>query len=337
MVIVMAADATQKEIEHVVERLHELGFKTHLSTGIERTIIGAIGDEKPLRDEPLEAFPGVEKVVPIMRPFKLASRIFKEQDTIVDVNGIKIGGNRIVLMAGPCAVESYEQVMETARAVKEAGALILRGGAFKPRTSPHKFQGLGEEGLKILAQAKEETGLSIVTEVMSPQHVEMVAKYTDIFQIGTRNMQNYMLLQEVGRTDKPVLLKRGMSARVEEWILSAEYILDMGNFNVILCERGIRTFETYTRNTLDLNAIPLVKQLSHLPVIVDPSHGTGRRSLVIPMARAAIAAGADGLLVEVHPNPEKAISDGPQSLIPEEFGRLVEEVKRVAEALGRQV
>ncbi len=337
MVIVMVADATQKEIEHVVERLHELGFKTHLSTGIERTIIGAIGDEKPLRDEPLEAFPGVEKVVPIMRPFKLASRIFKEQDTIVDVNGIKIGGNRIVLMAGPCAVESYEQVMETAKAVKEAGALILRGGAFKPRTSPHKFQGLGKEGLKILAQAKEETGLSIVTEVMSPQHVEMVAKYTDIFQIGTRNMQNYMLLQEVGRTNKPVLLKRGMSARVEEWILSAEYILDMGNFNVILCERGIRTFETYTRNTLDLNAIPLVKQLSHLPVIADPSHGTGRRSLVIPMARAAIAAGADGLLVEVHPNPEKAISDGPQSLIPEEFGQLVEEVKRVAEALGRQV
>jgi 3-deoxy-7-phosphoheptulonate synthase len=278
---------------------------------------------------------GVERTVPILRPFKLASREFHPQDTVVKVNGVSIGGRQLVVMAGPCAVESREQILETARAVKEAGGLVLRGGAFKPRTSPYSFQGLGEEGLRLLTQARDETGLPIVTEVMDPQMVPLVTTYADILQIGARNMQNYALLHAVGEAQRPVLLKRGMMSTVEELLMAAEYILSHGNERVILCERGIRTFEQYTRNTLDINAVPLLKQLSHLPVLVDPSHGTGKWELVEPVSRAAVAAGADGLIVEVHPHPEEALSDGGQSLKPARFAALMESLRPVAEAVGR--
>ncbi|MDP2980449.1 MAG: 3-deoxy-7-phosphoheptulonate synthase, partial [Candidatus Omnitrophota bacterium] len=315
----------------------KLGLKPMVSKGVERTIIGVIGEEDVLRAQPLEAFPGVEKVMPILKPYKLVSREFKPENSIVDVEGVKIGGKKIVVMAGPCSVENFEMLLDIGKKVKKAGASILRGGAFKPRSSPYSFQGLGEKGLKFLRDVKKETGLKIVTEVMDTRDVRMVEKYADILQVGARNMQNFSLLKEVGLSKKPVLLKRGMSATVKEFLMSAEYILAAGNFNCILCERGIRTFEDATRFTLDLNAVPLIKQLSHLPVIVDPSHGTGKWDLVDPMAKAAIAAGADGLIIEVHSNPEEAYSDGEESLIPYRFDAMMEGLRAVAKAVNRGI
>jgi len=338
MVIVMKPGATEEQIQHIVNRLHEFGLREHISKGEERTLIGAIGDERVLRSIPLEAMPGVEKVMAVLAPYKLASREFQSENTVIKVNGVEIGGNKIVVMAGPCAVESEEQITIISAAVREAGALILRGGAFKPRTGPYSFQGLEDEGLKLLAFAREKTGLLVITEVMSPQQVDLVAQYADILQIGARNMQNFMLLKAVGQTRKPVMLKRGMSATIEEFLLAAEYILSQGNHNVMLCERGIRTFETYTRNTLDINAVPVLKQLSHLPVIVDPSHGTGRRELVAPVSKAAVAAGADGLIIEVHHDPENSMTgDGAQSLLPGQFSELMGELQKLAEAVGRSI
>ncbi len=337
MIIVMRMGASEAEISAVTRQIQALGFRSHLSQGEERTIIGLIGDERNVSQHSLELLSGVERVIPILHPFKLASRDFRPADTVVPVGGVKVGGKRVAIMAGPCAVESRGQVMETAWAVKEAGASILRGGAFKPRTSPYAFPGLGEEGLELLAQAREETGLPIVSEVMAPETVGLVARYTDMVQIGTRNMQNYALLHAVGEAGRPVLLKRGLMSTMEEFLMAAEYILSHGNFQVVLCERGIRTFETYTRNTLDINAVPMLKMLTHLPVTVDPSHGTGRWDLVEPLSRAAIAAGADGLMVEVHPNPTQALSDGAQSLKPGNFARLVRSVRAIAEALDREV
>lgn len=337
MIVVMNRGASQPEVERVLAKLEREGFSVHLSQGVERTIIGAIGDKTRLSAVALEAMSGVDKVVPILQPFKLASRDFHPENTVIQVGDIEIGGDQVQVMAGPCAVESREQLLESAHRVKEAGATILRGGAFKPRTSPYSFQGLGEEGLKLLVEAREQTGLLVVTEVMDPQSVDVVCEYADIIQIGARNMQNFFLLREVARTNKPILLKRGPSATLEEWIMAAEYIMVGGNFNVMLCERGIRTFETYTRNTLDLSMVPAVKYLTHLPVIVDPSHGTGKWRLVTPMARAAVAAGADGLIVEVHPQPSEALSDGPQSLTPDNFARLMDDLRRVSAAMGRSL
>ncbi|MFZ5646864.1 MAG: 3-deoxy-7-phosphoheptulonate synthase [Bacillota bacterium] len=337
MIVVMNHLADKKDIDAVINKLEKSGFQIHLSEGVERTIIGAIGDKTRLGGMALEAMPGVEKVVPILMPFKLASRNFKQENTIVRVGNIEIGGDTLHVMAGPCAVESKEQLMESALRVKEAGATILRGGAFKPRTSPYSFQGLEERGLEMLAEAREATGLYIVTEVMDPRTLPLVAQYADILQIGTRNMQNFFLLREVATTGKPVLLKRGLSATIEEWLMAAEYIISGGNQQVILCERGIRSFETYTRNTLDLTAIPILKHLSHLPVIVDPSHAIGKWRYVQPMARAAVAAGADGLLVEVHPNPAEALCDGPQSLTPENFRLLMDEVRQISRIMNRKL
>ncbi len=338
MVIVMKPGATEEQIQHVVDRLRQFGLREHISRGEERTLIGAIGDERVLRAIPLEAVPGVEKVMAVLAPYKLASREFQHEDTVINVNGVEIGGKRVIVMAGPCAVESEEQITTIAEIVKGAGALILRGGAFKPRTGPYSFQGLGDEGLQMLAAAKKKVGLPVITEVMSTEDIDLVAEFTDVFQIGARNMQNFMLLKGVGQARKPVMLKRGMSATIEEFLLAAEYILSQGNLNVMLCERGIRTFETYTRNTLDINAVPALKNLTHLPVIVDPSHGTGRRELVAPVSKAAIAAGADGLIIEVHHDPENSMTgDGAQSLIPEQFSQLMEELQRLAEALGRSM
>ncbi len=337
MIIVLRPDATKKQIDHLIDKVKKLGLKPMVSRGVERTIIGVIGEEDVLRVQPLEAFPGVEKVMPILKPYKLVSREFKSENSIIDVDGIKIGGKKIAVMAGPCSVESFEMLLEVGKKVKKAGATILRGGAFKPRSSPYSFQGLGEEGLKFLKDVKKETGMKIVTEVMDTRDVWMVEKYADILQVGARNMQNFNLLKEVGLSKKPVLLKRGMSATVKEFLMSAEYVLAAGNFNCILCERGIRTFEDATRFTLDLNAVPLIKQLSHLPVVVDPSHGTGKWDLVEPMAKAAIAAGADGLMIEVHPNPEEAFSDGEQSLIPRRFEDMMKELKLVAKAVNREI
>jgi 3-deoxy-7-phosphoheptulonate synthase len=335
MIVIMKQGASRAQIANVTARIEGLGCRVHLSEGEERTIIGVIGNGRPLDREPIERMDGVERTVPILRPFKLASRDFHPHDTVVKVNGVSIGGEQLVVMAGPCAVESREQIMETARAVKEAGGLVLRGGAFKPRTSPYSFQGMGEEGLRLLAQARDETGLPIVTEVMDPQMVPLVTTYADILQIGARNMQNYALLHAVGEAQRPVLLKRGMMSTVEELLMAAEYILSHGNERIILCERGIRTFEPYTRNTLDISAVPLLKQLSHLPVLVDPSHGTGKWELVEPISRAAVAAGADGLIIEVHPHPEDALSDGGQSLKPARFAALMQSLRPVAEAVGR--
>ncbi|HEY8417974.1 MAG TPA: 3-deoxy-7-phosphoheptulonate synthase, partial [Limnochordales bacterium] len=334
---VMRKGATEEEVQRVADRLREFGFAVHLSRGVERTVIGAIGDKKPERVQQIEAIEGVEKIVHILQPYKLAGREFHPEPSTVQVGSVTVGGPGLTVIAGPCAVESEEQILTVAEQVKEAGAHMLRGGAFKPRTSPYSFQGLAEEGLKLLALARERTGLPIVTEVMNPQDVDLVASYADVLQIGARNMQNFPLLREVGRTNKPVLLKRGLSATIEEWLMAAEYVMSAGNPNVILCERGIRTFETATRNTLDLNAVPVVKSLSHLPIIVDPSHGTGKWQYVIPMARAAVAAGADGLIVEVHPKPEEAVSDGPQSLKPDTFREMMREVSAIAAALGRQL
>jgi 3-deoxy-7-phosphoheptulonate synthase len=341
MIIVLKPGASQAEIDHVVQKIKEYGLTPHISTGKERTIVGVIGDERVIQNLPLSIFPGVDNVMPILSPYKLVSREFRGEDSLVEVGpesaGIKIGGKRLHVMAGPCAVESLERLMIVAEAVRKAGATILRGGAFKPRTSPYTFQGLGAEGLDHLVEAKKKTGLPIVTEVLDTRDVELVAGSADILQIGTRNMQNFRLLTEVGQTDKPVMLKRGLSATIKEFLLSAEYIMSRGNHRVILCERGIRTFETHTRNTLDLSAVPVLKSLSHLPVIVDPSHATGKWELVAPMAKAAIAAGADGLMIEVHANPEDAYSDGEESLKPPKFLAMMQELRKVAAAVGREL
>ncbi len=335
MMVIMTQGYKQQEFDAILRRLDELKLTGHPIVGVERTVIAVVGHIYPeLRDE-LETMPGVEDTVPISAPYKLAGRETKQEDTVIKVGSVEIGSGKTVIIAGPCAVENEQQLMETARAVKEAGAHLLRGGAFKPRTSPYSFRGLELEGLRLLAQAREETGLPIVTEVMSVRHVEQVAEYADVLQIGTRNAQNFILLEEVGKTGKPVMLKRGLASQVEDWLLAAEYILNQGNPNVMLCERGIRTFETATRNTVDINAIPLVKQISHLPIIADPSHGTGKWSLVLPIARAAIAAGADGIMVEVHPNPDHALSDGAQSLNFRRFEELIEQSGVIGEAMGR--
>jgi len=338
MIIVMKAQAEPEHIEAVVQRVEELGYKVHLSRGEARTIIGVIGaDEHLLQSSTFEVMEGVERTMRVMQPFKLASRDFCETDTVIDVNGVQIGGKKIVVMAGPCSVESREMILETAHAVKEAGATVLRGGAFKPRSSPYTFQGLGEEGLKYLAEAREQTGLPVITEVMTPEDIELVGDYTDIFQVGARNTQNYALLKALGKQNKPVFLKRGISGTIQELLMSAEYILAGGNMKVMVCERGIRTYETATRNTFDINAIPVLKELSHLPVIADPAHGTGMWQYVIPIARAAVAAGADGIMVEVHPNPARAWSDGAQSLTFQRFAKLMEELRLVAQAVGREI
>ena len=335
MIVVMRIGSSQEEIRRVIDRIEVGGLKAQISQGIVQTVIGVLGKPFPELRDALELLPGVEQVIPISKPYKLASREFHPQDTIVELNGVTIGGNDIVVMAGPCAVESEEQLFSTARAVKAAGATVLRGGAFKPRTSPYQFRGLGKGGLAMLAQAGKETQMAVITEVMAPEHVDLVAKYADILQIGARNMQNFILLDEVGKTKKPVLLKRGLSSSIQEWLLAAEYILNQGNEQVILCERGIRTFENYTRNTMDISAIPIIEKVSHLPVIADPSHGTGKWYLVLPLALAAVAAGADGLLIEVHPNPDQALADGPQSLTFDNFRLLIAQLLPIAEARNR--
>ncbi len=339
-IIVLKPSATEDDIRHIAKKLRNKGLEANISRGAERTIIGVIGDTSRVSEDEenaIRAIECVESVMRILKPYKLASRDFQEEDTTIGVMGKVIGGRKIHVMAGPCAVESKSIFINIAKKVKEAGATFIRGGAFKPRTSPYTFQGLGEEGLQILAEAREVTGLPVVTELMDPRDIAIVDKYADVIQIGARNMQNFRLLLEVGEIKKPVLLKRGLSATIKEWLMAAEYIMSRGNLDVILCERGIRTFETSTRNTLDLSAVPVLKHLTHLPVIVDPSHGVGKWGLVIPMARAAIAAGADGLVIEVHTNPEEALSDGEQSLKPDIFKQLMDEVSLVAKAVGREV
>jgi 3-deoxy-7-phosphoheptulonate synthase len=335
MIIVMKPNSTSKQIAAVVSRVETAGYRASLIKGEETTIIGVIGDDRPIERTQFELLDGVEKTMPVLKPFKLASRDMHPHDTHIPLNGHKVGAPPIVVIAGPCSVESRSQLLECAQAVKEAGATALRGGAFKPRTSPYSFQGLGEEGLQYLAEAREATGLPIVTEAMSPEQVPLVARYADVIQIGARNMQNYALLNAAGEINRTVLLKRGMMSTIEELLMSAEYILAKGNMSVMLCERGIRTFEKYTRNTTDINAVPVLKQLSHLPVIVDPSHSTGKWEYVTAIARAGVAAGADGLIVEVHPNPTEALSDGAQSLKPEKFAQMVIECRKIAEVLGR--
>ncbi|MDF2987157.1 MAG: phospho-2-dehydro-3-deoxyheptonate aldolase [Eubacterium sp.] len=336
MIIVMNPKSNQMQIDDVINVLKNSGLGVHISQGTERTIIGIIGDKSVLRDIPLELMPGVEKLVPIVESFKLAGKTFRPEPSVVDVNGVKIGGKELAVMAGPCAVESYEQIMEAARAVKKSGAQFLRGGAFKPRTSPYAFQGLEEEGLKLLKAAKDETGLQIITEVTSEKAVELSIPYVDMFQIGARNVQNFTLLREVGKSMKPVLLKRGSATTIDEWLNAAEYIMSEGNYDVVLCERGIRTFETATRNTLDISAVPVVKNMSHLPVIVDPSHAAGKSKFVAPLSRAAIAAGADGLIIEVHPNPMMALSDAAQQLSPKDFDFLCKDISKLAPIVDRE-
>jgi 3-deoxy-7-phosphoheptulonate synthase len=342
MIIVIRPDTTEAQIEHVLERIAELGLKPHVSKGETRTIIGVIGDESKLQAEPLQAIPGVEQVLPVMKPFKLASREMRKQDTVVTVGAnlpgvkpVKIGGGALLMIAGPCAIESEEVLRTIATAVKKAGANLLRGGAFKPRTSPYAFQGMGEKGLEILRDVGHSLGMPVVTEVMDPRQVEVVEKYADMFQIGARNMQNFDLLKEVGMARKPVLLKRGMSATVKDLLMSAEYVLSEGNPDVVLCERGVRSFEESTRNMLDLSSVPNVKGQSHLPIIVDPSHATGRPDLIPSMAKAAVAAGADGVHIEVHSCPEKALSDGPQALLPPQYATLMAELRRFADLMGK--
>jgi 3-deoxy-7-phosphoheptulonate synthase len=337
MILILKKGISDEEIESIVLKIKDAGLTPHISKGNERVIIGLVGDSRAKDRDYWLSVHGVEDAIRVLKPFKLASREFKSENTVITVDGIKIGGNEVVVMAGPCAVEGREQLLQTAEIVKNYGAKILRGGAFKPRTSPYSFKGLGKEGLMYLKEAKEKFGLPVVTEVMSIEQIEDVSQYADIIQIGARNMQNFSLLEEVGKTRKPILLKRGLSAKIEEFLLAAEYILFNGNPNVILCERGIRTFETYTRNTLDISAVPVLKSLTHLPVIVDPSHAIGLRDYIIPVSLASIAAGADGLIVEVHPEPEKALSDGAQSLYPEQFKELMEKLKKVGEAVGRPV
>jgi len=338
MIIILSPSANDTDLQELLTNLKDRGYGVHVSKGVEKTIVGAIGaldEEKVLLAEQLSSLDYVERVVPILKPYKIVSKEFHPDKTIVRVGDVDIGGPKVVTMAGPCSVESEEQTLEVAQAVKAAGAVILRGGAFKPSTSPYSFHGLGEDALKILASAREATGMPIVTEVMDTRDVELVAKYADILQVGTRNMTNFALLQEVGLSKKPVMLKRGMSSTIEEWLQAAEYIAQRGNYNIILCERGIRTFETYTRNTFDVSSIPSVNHLSHLPIIADPSHGTGKYQLVAPVAKAAVAAGADGLMIEVHPHPEKAMKDGPQSLTPVHFEALMKDLALVARAVGR--
>jgi 3-deoxy-7-phosphoheptulonate synthase len=339
MIIVLRPNSTEQQIDHILERIQELGLTPHVSRGQQRTIIGVIGDENKLQTEPLAAIPGVEQVLPILKPFKLASREFHQADSVIPVGSgkVKIGGGALGMIAGPCAVESYEVLNEIAGKVKQAGANILRGGAFKPRTSPYSFQGLGEDGLKILRDVGAKHNMPTVTEIMDPRQVEVVEKYADMFQIGARNMQNFDLLKEVGQTRKPVLLKRSMSATVKDMLMSAEYVLAGGNLQVILCERGVRSFEDSTRNMLDMSAVPNVKGQSHLPIIVDPSHATGRPDLIPSMARAAVAAGADGVHIEVHSCPEKALSDGPQALLPDQYSKLMNELRRLAEVMEKSI
>jgi len=328
---------SEKDILEILDRLSHMGFTGHVSQGVERTVIGIVGQTSLQTKETVETWPSVDEVVPISKPYKLASREFKPEATTVKVGNVTIGGNKLAIMAGPCAVESEEQVISIAQSVKAAGANILRGGAYKPSTSPYSFRGMGKEGLKLLEKAGKATGMPVITEVMSPEDVDMVAEYADILQVGARSMQNFFLLDEIGKSKKPVMLKRGLAATIQEWLLSAEYILSQGNNKVILCARGIRTFETYTRNTMDLDAIPIIKKLSHLPIIADPSHGTGKWYLVTPMALAAVAAGADGLIVEVHPTPDTALKDGAQSLTFENFNRLMTQVTPVASSVGRSM
>ena len=339
-IIVLKPTATEEDIRRIVKKLESRGLDVNISKGTERTVIGVIGDTSKISEEEenaIRVMPGIEDVLRILKPYKLASRDFKAEDTTIDIKGNVIGGKKIQVIAGPCAVESRTMIIDIAEKVKEAGASFLRGGAFKPRTSPYSFQGLGEEGLKYLAEARDKTGLPVVTELMDPRDIEVILKYADIVQIGARNMQNFRLLLEVGACDKPILLKRGFSSTIKEWLMAAEYIMSKGNQKIILCERGVRTFETATRNTLDLSAIPVLKQLTHLPVVVDPSHGVGKWDLVAPMSKASIAAGTDGLLIEVHINPEEALSDGEQSLRPDYFKKLMNELKPIAIAVGREI
>lgn len=339
MIVVMKHNADEAQIDSVRHQITSMGLTPHLSRGKEKTIIGAIGNERKIQKEHLASLEGVEKVIPILKPFKLASREFKPDSTFVSVdgNGTRFGGKNVIVIAGTCAVENYETTLAAAQAAKRVGATVLRGGAFKPRTSPYSFQGLGEEGLKILARVGKEVGLPVITECLARDHVDIVSEFADIVQIGTRNMQNFAMLEEIGRQKKPVLLKRGMSSTIEEFLMSAEYILASGNPNVILCERGIRTFERATRNTCDISAVPLLKILSHLPVVVDPSHATGKRELITPVSLAAVAAGADGLMIEIHPDPDNAMCDGHQSLRPEQFDDLMTGVRAVAAAVGRSI
>ena len=338
MIIVLKPDASEQEVSHIIDKVKVLGLSAHVSKGAERTIIGVIGPEDILRVTPLDVFPGVEKVIPVLSPFKLVSREFKKENSVIDLGkGIKIGGQEIIVMAGPCTIENQDQLFEIAKKVKAAGATVLRGGAFKPRTSPYSFQGLGKAGLEMLKKCGDELGLVTVSEVMDSRDVNLVAEYVDVLQIGCRNMQNFNLLKEVGATKKPVLLKRGMASTVKDLLMSAEYILSGGNFSVILCERGIRTFEDSTRNTLDISAVPVTKELSHLPIIVDPSHAAGKWGLVPALAKAGIAAGADGLIIEVHNHPEEAVSDGSQSLIPGKFASLMVELKKIAQVMDRKI
>ncbi len=337
MVVVLEPGASEKQIEDVIKALHEHGFDVHRSTGVNQTVLGAIGVQPEFDHRQIELMPGVAEVLRITEPYKLASRTFKREGSVFDVGGVKIGGNDVVVIAGPCAVESEKQIFGVAQHVAAAGARILRGGAFKPRTSPYSFQGLGEEGLKLLRAAADEFKLKVITEVMDKSQIALVEKYTDILQVGARNMQNFTFLKELGKASKLVMLKRGLAATIEEWLMSAEYILSGGNQQVILCERGIRTFETATRNTLDIGAIPVVKKKSHLPVLADPSHAIGIRDKVIPMARACVAAGADGIMVEVHTDPDHAKSDGAQSLYPDQFAQMMKEVRIIAEAIGRKI
>ncbi|MBI4429161.1 MAG: 3-deoxy-7-phosphoheptulonate synthase [Ignavibacteriales bacterium] len=337
MVVVTEARATEKQIENIIKVLHEHGFDVHRSTGVQHTVLGAIGVQPEFDHRQIELLPGVAEVVRITEPYKLASHAFKRNGSVFDVGGVKIGGDQVVIMAGPCAVENDTQIYTIAEKVSKAGARVLRGGAFKPRTSPYSFQGLGEEGLKLLRSAADSFQLKVITEVMDKSLISLVEKYTDILQVGARNMQNFTFLKELGKSSKPVMLKRGMAATIEEWLMSAEYILSGGNEQVILCERGIRTFETATRNTMDIGAIPVIKKKSHLPIIADPSHAIGIRDKVIPMARAAVAAGADGIIVEVHHDPDHAKSDGAQSLFPDQFTQLMREVRIIAEAIGRSL
>lgn len=337
MMIVMRDGSSDEQVQAVIDKLHDVGAEAHLSRGEFKTIIGAIGDRERISLIPFEALDGVDSVVPIMKPYKLVSREFRQEYSVVKVGPTEFGGESFVVIAGPCAVESEEQMIATAKAARAAGAGMLRGGAFKPRTSPYSFQGMGEEGLKLLALAREETGLPVVTEVVDVRHVELVASYADMLQIGARNMQNFLLLAEVGMQEKPVMLKRGLSNTIEEMLMAAEYVVRGGNAGVILCERGIRTFETATRNTLDLSCIPLVKELSHLPIIVDPSHATGKHELIAPLSKGALAVGADGIMIEIHPDPRAALCDGPQSLPLEEYALLMDELRALAPALGRKM
>jgi len=337
LIVVLEKNIKEEQLKNIIRHLEDSGFKVHQSSGEERTILGAIGVQPNFDTRKIKILEGVEEVYRITDPFKIASRSFKSQDTLIKVGDIQIGANEVIVIAGPCSVESEEQIMTIAEIVKKSGAKILRGGAFKPRSSPYSFQGLGEDGLKLLRSAADENGLLVITEVLENSMIDLIYKYTDIFQVGARNMQNYSLLKELGSAKKPVMLKRGLSATVEDWLMSAEYILSNGNPDVFLCERGIRTFETYTRNTFDISAIPVVHKRSHLPVFADPSHATGLRDKVIPMARAAVAAGADGLMVEVHHDPEKALSDGPQALLPNQFEEMMKQVKSIANVIGRKM